>query len=103
MENNQVILSYLAGIGASLGLGQLLISKEPLTVRLVFGRMILGSGASVAAGSVYILFPTIHPLALVGVASLTGLAGAAWLEVIFKKKIEGMIAKSISKEDKNAN
>lgn len=103
MENNQVILSYLAGIGAALGLGNLLISEEPLTIRLAIGRMLLGSGASVAAGSIYILFPTIHPLALIGLASLTGLAGAAWVEVLFKKKMESLVAKSIAKENENAN
>lgn len=98
MENNQEILAQLAGIGAAMGAGKLLVSKEPLEARLVLGRIILGSGASVAAGTVYILFPTLHPLALIGIASLTGLSGAAWLELLFKRKIESLIAKEA--EDK---
>jgi len=97
--DNHVVLAYLAGIGATMGLGNLLISDEPLTTRLIFGRIILGSGASIAAGSVYLLFPTLHPLALVGIASLTGLAGAAWLEVLFKRKVESMLDKAKPGED----
>lgn len=99
MENNHVVLAYLAGIGAAMGLGNFLISGEPLVARLIFGRVILGSGASITAGSVYLLFPTLHPLALVGIASLTGLAGAAWLEVIFKRKVESMLGKAKVGED----
>lgn len=93
MEGNQEILTQLAAVGAAMGLGKFLVSKEPLETRLVLGRVILGSGASVAAGSIYLLFPTLHPLALIGIATLSGLAGAAWLEIMFKRKVESMIAK----------
>lgn len=92
MNEHQSLLVYLASIGAALGLGKFLVSNEPLVWRLILGRIILGSGASVAAGCVYFIAPNLHPLALIGIASLAGLAGAAWLEIKFKQKIDSMVA-----------
>lgn len=91
MLDHESMLAWLASIGTMLGLGKLLISNEPLEWRLVAGRVILGAGASTAAGVVYLLVPDLHPLALIGLASLSGLAGAAWLEVKFKQKVDSIL------------
>lgn len=91
MGDHHSILAYLATLGAALGFGKFLVSNEPLEWRLVLGRLILGSGSSVAAGTIYLLFPQMHPLALIGVASLSGLAGAAWLELKFKQKVDALL------------
>ena len=77
-------------IGALIGLGKLLASNEELTIRLIIGRTILGSGASLLAGVLLLQIPDLDPLALVGLGSMLGIVGSTALESIIKRKISKM-------------
>ncbi|WP_410210258.1 holin [Aquirhabdus sp.] len=73
-------------IGALIGLGKVLASNEILTLRLLIGRTLLGSGSSLVAGAIVMQIPDISPLALVGIGSALGIAGASVIEAWVKKK-----------------
>ncbi len=76
----------LAIIGAFIGLGKVLQSSEVLTLRLLIGRTLLGSGSSLVAGAIVMQIPDISPLALVGIGSALGIAGASVIEAWVRKK-----------------
>ncbi len=79
------ILSLIV-LGAFIGLGKLLVSSEALTLRLVFGRIFLGSGSSLVACTIVMQIPDISPLALLGIGSALGIAGASVIEAWIKKR-----------------
>jgi hypothetical protein len=80
-------LGFLAAIGALIGLGKLLGSDEPLTPRLIAGRMLASAGVGSAAGATTLLFPSADPIVLLGVAAALASAGASFLEMVLKKKL----------------
>ena len=69
-------------------MSRLLVSKEPLSARLVIGRTILGSATSLIAGVVLLQMPDISPLALVGLASALGILGSTFIEEYLKKNVD---------------
>lgn len=68
-------------------MSKLLVSSEPLSVRLIIGRTILGSATSVIAGAVLLQVPDINPLALLGIACALGILGSTFIEEYLKKNI----------------
>ena len=68
-------------------MSKLLVSSEPLSVRLIIGRTILGSATSVIAGAVLLQVPDINPLALLGIACAFGSLGSTFIEEYLKKNI----------------
>ena len=82
-------LAVLAGIGACIGLGKLLASDEPLTRRMVVGRMLASGGVGAAAGATTLLFPSADPIVLLGIAAALASAGSRVLELILKKRLGG--------------
>ena len=68
-------------------MSKLLVSSEPLSVRLIIGRTILGSATSVIAGAVLLQVPDINPLALLGIACAFGILGSTFIEEYLKKNI----------------
>ena len=85
MQQYDKILSLII-VGAVIGLGKLLVSPVTLTIRLVAGRIFLGSGSSLVAGTLVMQIPDISPLALIGVGSALGIAGATAIEAWVKKR-----------------
>ncbi|HHQ6595634.1 holin [Serratia fonticola] len=75
----------LAIIGAIIALGKMMISGEQITLRLLIGRMILGSAVAQVAGVALLHFDDIHPLALVGIACALGIAGFTAVEMAVKR------------------
>ncbi|EAR7143831.1 holin, partial [Salmonella enterica] len=75
----------LAIMGALIALGKMLNSDEPITARLVLGRVIVGSALSVAAGVALYFVPDIHPLALAGIGSALGILGLNGVEAWLRK------------------
>lgn len=88
MQEHEKTFWMLVVIGGVIGLSKLLVSDEKLTVRLMFGRTILGSASSVLAGIVLLQIPLIHPLALIAIASALGILGSAFIENWLKNKAE---------------
>jgi hypothetical protein len=84
MQEHEKTFWQLVIMGGLIAMAKLLSGSEPITPRLAFGRMILGSALCVAAGAVLYLAPEIHPLALLGIASAMGIAGQqaveAWVQ-----------------------
>lgn len=68
----------LVVMGGLIALGKLLNSDEPITLRLVAGRVIVGAGLSVIAGVALYFVPNIHPLALLGFGSGLGILDKTW-------------------------
>lgn len=75
----------LALIGAAIALGKLLSGNEPLTWRAAIGRTILGSATSLVAGVALLHIPHLHPLALLGLGSALGIAGAQAVEAMIRR------------------
>lgn len=71
--------------GAGIGLAKLLASDEKLTWRLLVGRSILGSATTLVAGIILMQVEHIHPLALLGIGSAIGIAGAQAVESMLRK------------------
>ncbi|EEK7852894.1 holin [Salmonella enterica subsp. enterica serovar Montevideo] len=85
----------LAIMGALIALGKMLNSDEPITARLVLGRVIVGSALSVAAGVALYFVPDIHPLA--GIGSALGILGLNGVEAWLRKKGIGFLGKGADK------
>lgn len=102
-QESMKMLWVFVVIGAVLGLGKLLASDEVLTVRLVIGRVLLGSGASTIAGVGLIWMPDLHPLALVAVSAALGIIGSAAIEAGLRKYFAaklGLKRRSTDKQEK---
>lgn len=87
MQDHEKSLLTILIIGGLIGMSKLLVSKEPLSIRLVIGRTILGSAASAVAGIVLLQIPDISPLALVGIASGLGILGSTFIEEYLKNNV----------------
>jgi hypothetical protein len=88
-EHPEGFLGLLAAIGALIGLGKLLASDEPLTFRLILGRMLASAGVGAAAGAATLLFPSADPIVLLSLSAALASAGSSVLEVILKKRLGG--------------
>ena len=87
MQDHEKTLLTLIVIGALIGVSKLLVSTEPLSFRLLFGRAVLGSATSLIAGVVLLQIPEISPLALLGIASALGIMGSTVIEHYLIKTI----------------
>ncbi len=78
-------LFALAGVGAILAVGQLLVGGQRMTWQLWVGRMIAGAGLSMAAGAALAMIPDLSPVALVGLGSALGISGQSVLESVIQR------------------
>lgn len=82
-----------AVVGMIFTVGQLLVSKEVLTLRIIIGRCISTAGLSMAAGLVLLIFPGAPLIAQIGVAAALGALGTSALERLIQRilgpKLEG--------------
>ena len=88
MQEHEKTFLTLFTLGALIGLAKLLVSDEKLTARLIIGRTLLGSAASVIAGIAVVQFPEINRLALIGIASALGIVGSSFIEMWLKGKLK---------------
>ncbi|OBY75886.1 MULTISPECIES: phage holin family protein [Acinetobacter] len=87
MQDHEKTLLTLFIVGGLIGMSRLLVSSDPLSVRLIVGRTILGSATSSIAGVVLIQFPTLSPIALVAIACALGILGSTFIEEYLKKNV----------------
>jgi hypothetical protein len=85
LDHDDRTLLELATIGAAIALGKLLLGGEKITLRLLFGRVIVGAGLSLAAATALAMIPQLSPLTLVGIGSAFGIAGQALLEKLIQR------------------
>ncbi|BEM82136.1 MAG: holin [Serratia marcescens] len=88
MPNGESTFLKLLLLGAVIGLGKVLVDDARLTLRLVLGRMVLGSAVSLIAGVILIRFPDIDELALVAVSAALGILGHTVIESMLKRYVE---------------
>ncbi|ELI8162185.1 phage holin family protein [Yersinia enterocolitica] len=86
MQEHEKTIISLGIIGASLALGKILASDEPITARLFVGRVILGSGTSMAAAAALVWVPGLSPLAINGLGAALGIAGYQAVEVWLRRR-----------------
>ncbi|MLP05878.1 holin [Salmonella enterica subsp. enterica] len=78
----------LATIGALIALGKVLNTAEPITLKLIIGRVILGSAASMVAGVALVQFPDLHPVAINGLGAAFGIVGYQGVELWLRNRAQ---------------
>ncbi|ADM97093.1 Holin [Dickeya dadantii 3937] len=86
-------------LGALIALGKLLASDEKITPRLFFGRMILGSATSMAAGAALVWVPGLPPMAVTGLGAALGVAGHQAVEIWLRRRGSSLLKGSDAKDD----
>lgn len=76
-------------VGVTIGIGQLLSSHEPLTLRIVIGRALSTGGLAMAAGLVLVWVPDLPMAGQIGVAAALASLGTSGLERVFQRAIQG--------------
>ena len=90
MQEHEKSLYTLLIMGALIALGKVLASDEKITLRLLAGRVILGSAISVAAGAALVQFPEMPTLAGTGIGAALGIAGYQACEVWIRRRMSGL-------------
>ncbi len=80
--------AMFALVGITIGVGQLLASREILTPRIIIGRALSTGGISMAAGSALVWFPDLPLLGQIGIAAALASLGTSGLERVFQKFID---------------
>lgn len=81
MNDWEKTIAYLAGVGALVAVGRALTNKEPLSWRVMIGRVILGSALATVAGVLLIPFPDAPMPVLFGAGAAVGILGEQILEL----------------------
>ncbi len=76
-------------IGATIGIGQHLLSPDSFSWRVIFGRALSTGGLAVVAGVVLLAHPTMPPLAQIGIAAGIASLGTNSVELLFRKYFLG--------------
>lgn len=76
--------------GAIIGIGQLFLSGQPLTPRLILGRAISIGGLSMSAGAVLVWVPSLPLLGQIGIAAGLASLGISGLEKLFTRAVGKM-------------
>lgn len=87
LQEHDKTLMTLAGIGAAITIGKLLSEGEPMNIKRVAGRVIVGSGLSVAASAVIALYPDLPVEAVCGMGTALAIFGTHFLEDLVRKKL----------------
>lgn len=72
-------------VGVFIGMGQLLLSSERLTKRIILGRALTTGGIAMAAGAALVWAPDLPPVAMIGIAAALASVGTSALEKAFQR------------------
>lgn len=86
-DSGFALVASLAGMGGLIGLGQLFLGTEKITLRRAAGRALVTAGLAVAAASILIAVPGLPAIAVVGLAALTASLGTAGLERLLQRVV----------------
>ncbi len=87
---NQIAHAWaLAAAGVVVGIGQLLVSKEALSWRVVIGRAMTSGGLGMAAGAALSWAPDLPLVAQLGIAAALASLGTSGLERILTRIVGG--------------
>jgi hypothetical protein len=84
-DSTHGLLAALFGTGVLVGIGQLLLGKEPITLRRALGRAIVTGGLSTGAAAVLVWFPAVPLVAVVGLGAALASLGTSGLERILQR------------------
>lgn len=84
--------AVLSLVGLVVGVGQILASREPVTLRVAVGRCLTTAGLAVGAGAA-MTWTNLDPLALVGLAACVSSLGTSGLERIAQRALGGGASK----------
>ena len=87
MQDHDRNIMWLILLGIAIALGKLLSGTDPLSWRLVAGRSLLGAATTMIAGAAVMQIPDIPLIALLGIASALGVAGAQVVEKIILSRL----------------
>jgi membrane protein implicated in regulation of membrane protease activity len=76
---------WLAVLGSLVGLGQLLLTKDVLTPRIIAGRAICSGALGMAAAALISIMPTLSFAAQLGLAAVLASLGTSALERILQR------------------
>lgn len=79
------LAALAAGIGAAIGLAQLLQSTEKVTAKMAFARAVTTAGLAVGSFSLLTVVPGLSDLALVGLACAVSSLGTSGLERVLQR------------------
>lgn len=82
-------VAILAGLGAAVGLGQLLASGEKISARLLTGRTITSAGLGAVASIPLAWMPTLPDAAVYGLACALVTLGVAGVERLAQRFLGG--------------
>jgi len=86
-KETQGVMSLIA-VGAMVGLGHLLASKEVLKTRIIIGRMLSSAGLGAAAAFILAFVPDLPLSAQFGLAAALASLGTSGLERLFQRWID---------------
>ena len=81
---------WLALLGSLVGLGQLLLTKEVLTLRIIVGRAICSGALGMAAAAIISFIPEVSFAAQLGLAAVFASLGTSALERIVQRITGGI-------------
>ena len=74
-------------IGVLTAIGQMMQSRDPITLRIAIGRCITTGGIAVVAGAALTMFPAMPLIAQIGLAAALASLGNSGLEMILQKAL----------------
>lgn len=90
-KDSTSILGALAGVGAAIGVAQILYSEEKITLRRTVGKAIVTAGLSMSAGSALAFVPGLGAVALVGLSAAIATVGTEGLFKLMSRAIDKKI------------
>lgn len=89
MDNNEYgsaakIMASFGAVGLIIGVGQLLASKERLTMRIIIGRALSSAGLGAISPAVLVFLPNLPLIAQFGIAALFASLGTSFIERAFQ-------------------
>lgn len=85
MTDDNSLLARMAAIGAAVGLAQVLLSKDPVTLRQAAGKAISNAALAMSAAAVLAVVPGLNPFVLTGISALIATLGTEGLQKLFQK------------------
>lgn len=82
------IVGSLGIAGLLVGIGQLMRSKEKITLKVAIGRAIMQALLAVPAASIYLVIPEAPLAAVIGVGAALSSLGVSGLEKLLEKLTE---------------
>lgn len=89
MDKHEVSFLSAIAMAVLIGFGQLLDTKEKITMRAAVGRALSSTGLGAAGGLVLLVDPTIHPIVIVALGAGFASIGTSAIEAFIARRAGG--------------